>query len=319
MTVKNMRTPFIEKYQYITPDGIVYEMHDPPDRYVMFYEGDGIASAKFDVRSGPFQHGQSVNSYRLNPRKIDVIVRHNGCSREDYLTNRVGLSDILRHSRTGDNNPQPGQLRRYFADGTLRDLDVFLTTPPVYTWSNAWDSFSVQETLGFTAYNPIMYDPTLMTSSSVNFLASPSTYTTLRFPISFPINFSVVYDVLVTKVQTINYVGNWEEYPTIVVTGPGEQLTILHQETGDQISLGDYPISDGEVVTINLGYGEKTITNNYGASLLGYVSDISNLTRFRLLPDPLSAGGINTISATMSAGSELSSVEIQYKNRYEGK
>lgn len=317
MTVVNMRSRLVEKYQYITADGVVYDLQDPPNRHIMFYEGDGLPYATYDTRSGPFQHGESVNSYRLKPRTIDVVIRHNGCSREEYLTNRVGLNNVLRHSRTYDNSPDPGVLRRTFYDGRVRDLSVFLARPPIYTWSNDWDSFNIQETLQFTAYNPVLFDPEQQAESSSSLLTDPPVTTSLWFPRAFPITFSTIEDVIATDAFTVTYAGDWEEYPFIEIVGPGTDFSIQHVDTGDLIKLEGYSINSNESVFINLAYGEKTIINNFGESLLGYVSDDSNLTKFRILPDPQLSGGVNHFLASVSFADVTTRCIIKYYNRYE--
>lgn len=318
MSVRNWRTKQVEIIEYITPDGVHYRLTDPPRRSVLFYEGDGIPEASFDTRVGPFQHGESVSGYRLKPRSIDMVVRMNGCSREEYITRRRQMTDMFRHSRTDDNDPEPGILRRYLADGSVRDIAAYISKPPIYTFPKSWDHFSVNETLQFYAANPIAFDPTSEVVVVSDFQGTPVSYYTLQFPITFPITFNTLTYTTITKTQVITYEGDWEEYPTITVTGPGNQLSIVHVETGDKIALlPSYVLAVGEVVTIDLTYGDKTITSNINGSIIGYLTDDSNLARFRLLPHPKVTNGVNTFEISMIIGTPQSSVTFTYKNRYE--
>jgi hypothetical protein len=313
-----MRPTTVEKIQYITPDGVVYDLHDPPDRFVLHYEGDGFAPMDFGTTSGPYQHGETVTEVRLRPRTIDMVVRQNGCDRDAYWAIRSLMNGILRPNRVDMNAPEPGVLRRVLSNGNIRDLDCFVSKGPVYTRSvDGWDEFSIHENLRFTGFNPVMYDPELLTDSVSDFLGIPVSVSNIIFPFSFPFVFGTDYTV-VTKVLNINYLGDWEEYPTIDITGPATNFEIRHQTLGDKISFEGYEIAAGQVVTIDLNYSRKTVVDNSGVSWLGKVSDDSSLTSFRIEPDPVVPGGANAFEVSCILGDTNTRVDFYYKNRYVG-
>jgi hypothetical protein len=318
MTVPNFRPSQSEKLQYITPDGVVYNLHNPPDRSVLLYEGDGFPPVNFGTTRGPYQHGYSVTEGRVDARTINMTIRQNGCDRDAYWALRRTIDGILRYNRTNLNNPQPGILRRVTSDGLIRDLDCYVSKGPLYSRNgDGWDEFSFQESLKFTAYNPIFYDPTVFSASVVDFTPTPAFVQNLICPFSFPFLFGIDYTVI-TKTFSLAYNGNWEEYPTIIVTGPATDFKIQHNELGTLISLNGFTIPAGVVVTFDLTYAHKTVLDGAGVSWQGALTDDSNLVAFRLEADPIVLGGINTFSVSMTLGSVASQVEIRYKNRYIG-
>lgn len=314
MTVKNFRKQHVERIQYFTPDGVAVTLHDPPDKAVLFYEGDGLPDPEYDTTKGPYQDGYKVLGMREPQREIDLTFRWNACSRDEYWDMRRTLINYLRPNRTDVNNPTPGVLRRILSTGEIFDLDCYLTKGPTWKFPRNWDHWSVQESLTFTAYNPILYDPTLYTDSVNDFV--PTYEADIVIPLMFDFIFGETNPV-VSKTITLNYLGNWESYPTIIINGPFTQITIENQVTLEKISL-IYPASLGEVITIDLAYDRKTIQTNLGNSLLGYVTEDSDLTAFSIKPDPLVPGGINILDVTAVNGTNNTSVEVQYLNRYIG-
>jgi len=315
MTVKNFRNQHTERILYITPDGITVTLHDPPDKSVLSYEGDGLPTPEYDTTRGPFQHGYNVLGMREPERKIDMVLRWNACSRDDYWDMRHSLLNYLRPNRTDINNSKPGVLRRILSNGEIYDLDCYLTQGPKWKYPRQWDHWSISESLQFTAFNPILYNPTLNTEAVQDF--TPSGDPDIIIPLEFEFIFSDV-NPIITKAITINYLGNWESFPTIIISGPYEEITVEHQSTLYKLSLSGYSSPVGETTTIDLTYGRKTILTNSGVSLLGYVTSDSDLSAFSIQPDPIVAGGVNTFDVVVTSGSADTLVQIQYKDRYIG-
>jgi hypothetical protein len=324
MSVPNMRSKVIDKLQFITVDGIKYDLHNPPKRSVVSVEGFGLPEQIINSTSGPYQHGESVLSYRLSPRRVDATIRHNACSPSKYWTYRDTLVDTLGLQRTDPNNPVEGVLRRiFYVDGVkkVRDLKVFLTEGLKFTAppNDRWDQWGINEQLTFTAHNPILFDPTQITNTITGYGGEgtpPDMFThTLIFPFTFPFVLGNL-----TGSTTINYAGSWYEYPTIEIIGPTEDVTIYNETTGKYIRyLG--PVNNGETVTINLSYGAKTVTGQYGEDLIGNIQS-SDLGTFSLHPDPIVANGTNVIRVYILNRSDtpgdLTTINIKYYNRYIG-
>lgn len=317
MVVPNFRTPFEEKLIYYTPDGIAFNLHEPPLNAVLLYEGDGLPEVLYSITRGPFQHGNSVVEVRAEARTIDVEIRRNGCSRDEYWEIRRTLNNILRPNRTDMNNPVPGVLRRILSTGEIRDLDCFVTRAPLYRGRNpdGWDEFSIQETLRFTANNPIFYDPEVLVDSVIDF--TPVPVTDLVFPMIFPFVFGNSIPS-VSKSLSILYNGTWEEYPKIIITGPATNVSLTHQTLGTVISFEGFEIPAGTIVALDLTYAKKTIFDQFGVSWIGKISEDSDLVSFRLENDPIVPNGLNIIIVSLDSGDSNTRIDVQYQNRYVG-
>lgn len=315
MTVPNWRTRQVEKIQYFTPDGEKLDLHDPPKRAVMLYEGDGLLSPEADTTRGPFQHGNTVTGFRLPPRRLDLLIRQNGCNRDDYWELRRLLTDLMRINRSDLNNPTMGTLRRVLSTGDIRDLDGYFSRGPLFEHPRNWDSFSIQETLEFTAPNPILYEPTIRTASLVDF--TPPVTMDLVFPFLYSFIFGETITTL-TKTISISYAGTWEEHPTLILSGPFDNFLIRHNQTGVRLQISNYSVPAGVSVTITLTYGRKSIVTSTGISLIGFLTTDSDLAAFSIQPDPLVANGLNTFDVTFGNGVGATAVQMQYKHRYAG-
>lgn len=296
MTICDVRGAIIESLTYIAPDGIEYPLQTS-ERAVLREEGYGTPPITYITQKGPAQHGVFVNDYLLEPRIIQLLVRHNGSSRNDYWSNRAGIMDALRpNKQTVHSDVIPGVLRKALPDGSLRDIRAFIESGPGFTPTpNGWDEYAFQEVLRFIAHDPVWYDPAIVT---VNF---GTTATQLVFPITFPITFSSTRDT-----ETVAYAGTWIEYPTFVINGPASSVYILNDTTDEHIRF-TYPLAAGRSVTIALSYGTKLVTLDDGTNLLGYVDPESDLASFKLIP------GDNDIITNGA-----SSITMTYKNRYWG-
>lgn len=292
------RPKIVERNLFITSDDVTYELHVPPDRAMIYDVGTGMPEIEYVTQRGPFQHGESIKSFFLRPRVVEMRYRRNCCSRQEYWDCRAELLDILRPNRGGI--PR-GTLRKILPDGAIRDLTVTIQTGPRFEprRTTEWDEWSVDEILRFIAYNPVYYDPV---QNSQNFIQGGA----LTFPITFPIVFSNFGNIV-----NVLYDGSWLEYPTIVITGPISIVSVYNQTTGESIGFA-YALPAGRVVTMDLSYGVKSVTLDDGTNLIGYVTSDSDLSTFHLEP------GINTIQVFGSGGAAETVIEVDWLNRYIG-
>lgn len=320
MTVRNQLTSNGEKILYIAPDGKMYNMHDPAMRSVIRMSGWGMPTPEIAFTRGPYQHGSNPLSVRIPNRLITMQIRHVGCSRNEYWDMRYGLVDALRVSRTNLDNPIPGKLRWYRSNGEIRQLDVITVDGPKFAaLQPGWSEFGYSDIITFAAYNPIIYNPTEETSSLSGFACTPTDM--LQFPFSFNPG-SIVFGIEICTLENtlaITYPGTWQTFPRIIVTGPATNFQITNQATGDMIRLDNYTIPDADSAVFDLTYGYKTIIlTSSQQSLLGYVSEDSNLGTFSIEPDPIAPGGVNNFEISISNGLGSTSVVLTYNNRYIG-
>lgn len=318
MSVRNWLVSNHEKIQYISPDGISYNLHDPAKKSIIQMEGWGMPAAEIAETRGPFQHGSDPLTIRMPKREIVMSIRHNGCNRNEYWGNREGLIDALRLNRTSLNNPSPGKLRWYRADGKIRQADVLILQGPKFNPSTSgWDEYNYTDELRFLAHNPILYDPRQVTESFDDL--GCTIIEELVMPFSFG-GGSVVFGGTTcnaTNILSVNYMGNWQEYPTIELYGPADNFSITHGQTGLKIELEDYSVLAGDKVTFDLLYGRKFVTLfSTGENLLGYISEDSSLGSFAIEPDPVVAGGINDFTVSIDNGTGDTLVIFKYYNRF---
>lgn len=289
----------------------VYEFHDQDQLFLYSFSGYGMPQIDYITQQGPYQHGETVLDYRLKPRIIQLVHKRIGGCRENYWDNRSDIINKLRPNMQFANSFGTGRLRKILPDESVRDLRVIIQSGPVFSPRNvdSWMEYDFQETIRFIAHNPILFNPSLESAnwalSSFNnliFYESPNWTNRAVFPIWFG------GDVL-SEILNITYSGTWLAYPTIIITGPLETPRIYNNTTNEKIQL-DYAVSVGETVTINLEYGQKTVTNNFGSNLIGTISSDSDLASFHIAPYPEAPNGINEFEV-VGGGAVLGQTEVR--------
>lgn len=308
----------VERDYFITSTGIVYPLETASgSRAVMSDEGSGLPPIEYITERAPYQHGESVKDYFLQPRVVQFLIRQNYCSRQAAWDGRNALLDAIRPNREGG---PTGTLRKILPNGTKRDLTCAPLEGPRFEPRklDAWDEWSIQEVLRFIAFDPTYFNPTLRSEtfgpcgSSTGFpYTFPFPFGTnecqLIFPITFPITFEPfdIPDILTNA-------GTWATFPTITVVGPSNNIRIYNETTGEQLELIGYVSPAGDTVTFDLTYGVKTITNTAGDNLLAYLSSDSDLSTFNLVP------GENNIRINIGSYSTATYATISWYDRYIG-
>lgn len=119
----------------------------------------------------------------------------------------------------------------------------------------------------------------------------------------------------VLQTLTVPYSGNLPEYPTISITGPITSPVITNTTTGETLSFGTNSIGAGTTYTVNLAYGQKSVTVGT-ANRLYELTAASDLITWHLAPSPLAAGGTNVITVSGTLTGTATQVRIVYYNRY---
>jgi hypothetical protein len=252
---------------------------------------------------------------------IQYIHRRRGCSRDDYWSNRGDLLNIIRPNRQAANTFRQGRLRKIQPDGTYRDIKALTEFGPGFAARNPskWDEWAFTEALRFRCDNPIFFNPaqqsvtwSIVTDEGLIFYESPDWTSHLTFPIVFGGDAISAY-------QTISgYPGTWHSYPTIRFVGPIDAPQIENQTLGELIALS-YNVAAGETVTVNLQFGNKTVTSSSGTNLIGTVTSDSTLGTFRIAPAPEAPNGDNVLYASGSGGVLLTTaITLTYYVNYIG-
>lgn len=280
-------------------------MDSPPERSIVSEEGLGMPPIDYVSQRGPFQHGETLRDLFLKPRSMVFVIRHEYCNRAAYWLGRKLLLDTLAPVPNAPIGP-PGQgtLRRIHGMMT-RDIKCVIESGPAFAARKAgvWDEFAYNETLKFTAYDPIWFDPVSVSLSQ----ALGTSAQNLVFPITFPIQFGTSFGTTFT----INYAGDWLTYPIIKVNGPSTSMNITNNTTGQTISIL-YNLPDLRFLTIDLTFGVKSVVLDDGTNLIGSVVSTSDLALWHLAP------GANSITVTGGGNGVDTSLVFTYLNRYIG-
>ena len=111
------------------------------------------------------------------------------------------------------------------------------------------------------------------------------------------------------------YTGDVDSYPVITITGPMDNPVITNTTTGDVLDFTGGTVGSAEIWTIDTRYGRKSAL--FGTtSVANYLSEDSDLSTFRLVPDPIAAGGTNTITVASTNAGTTATVVLSYYNRY---
>lgn len=277
--------------------------------FAISYGNYGMPPVEYLTRRGYKQDGSTVIDYTVNDRSILItFYQKTACTRQQYWQYRAALIDFFRPNRGGALT-----LTVREAGGNKRALKIYAAPGFVFSPTSPDESaFVLEEAITFIAYDPIWYDPASATTVLTGIAASQ-----LVFPATFPIVFSPDGTTYST---TINYVGNWNSYPIVTLTGPYTSATIRNVSTGVAVVLF-VTIGAGQQRIIDFTPGSQSIVDENGVDQFGDLSPSpnSNLVDFNIRPHPLVLNGVNDIEITLVGGViGTSAVTIAYNARYIG-
>jgi len=310
-----MRQPLVEFDEYIAPDGEMYKFRDGVEKFVISgTNGLGLPRINYRTQRGPFQDGETVLGFVLEPRTLTLIHRHNGCSRQEYWDMRAELLNVTRPNRQSLTEFATGILRKRLPDNSQRDLNVLISSGLQFNDNPAkWDEFSVQPVVQFIAHDPVLFNPIQESASFVNFVALGE----LVFPITFDADGIVFNSDDIQLSTSVTTVGTYKTFPLIVITGPITNPSITNATINTKIELNT-TINAGVIATISLEFGNKTVVDNNGDNLIGFLSTDSDLANFRLEVDPTATDGLNTINVSGSNINENTAITMSWFDRYIG-
>lgn len=277
----------LEFDEYITPDGEVHNLHDFDARAIMSVDGYGTPPLEWHTSRGPYEHGETAVDFRLRPRPIRFILRWKGKSRQDHWDKRLDIEDAFRPNRSDD--ATPGRLRKVLPNGNVRDLEVQLLSGPTFgpTQPERWDEWSFEQVVQFIANDPTFFDPAQQ-------LYAPAP----------PVG-----------VGNIACPGTWRSWPVIEYDGPMTDPVITNVTLGEAITL-TYTIAAGRTVTFDLTPGVKTVKDDLGTNLIGYVT--GDLATWCLEVNPIAAGGVNQIQLAAGGVAGGTALRVRWYNRWIG-
>jgi len=293
-----------DKLEILT-NGITYDLWSERSRFRWISQnGFGSPGISRITERGPFQHGLTNIDFRLNPRIIQLAITAIARNTQQHFDNRQLLLKMFGISN------DVSVLKYEMPDGTIRHADVLYNGGLDLDFNRMSDMRTKSYAVELIVPDATWYDPETKTITY-----GSQVQTDLVFPITFPIEFGT--DSIISGIP-LQYNGTWLSYPGIEITGPINNVLIENLSTDEKIQL-DYNIELGEVVTIDLTYGIKTIINNSGDNLIGVLSEDSDLATFHLATSGEVADGINDISIIgTSTDVANTQIVISYFERYTG-
>jgi hypothetical protein len=113
-----------------------------------------------------------------------------------------------------------------------------------------------------------------------------------------------------------SYAGSWRCYPTIEIVGPITNPLIVNTYTSEQLGL-TYAVAEGETVTIDTAFGQKTVKNQAGTNLISKLTAASDLASFHIDPEDYYSHNEMHVSGVVPAAKHAH-VTVKFYDRYIG-
>lgn len=280
--------------------GNLLTFNDPANGfYLLQMSGLGMPNfTRFTERS-PLQDGITDAGYRLNERRISIILGFNASNLAGYYSKRRQLINIMRPDDI------PGTLQISLPNGNVWCIDGYLVSGLEYSGADRTHLYQ-KTAIVIQCPDPTFYDPV---AKYLEFGQSGGGDNTLLVPMPVPM---FVGASSFDSINSIHYLGTEKTYPQITITGPVTDLKIENITTGDKLDFAGVTIAGGEEYVIDLRPGYKTVTDSNGVNKIADLTADSDLSTFNLAPAPTTAGGLNQIKVSGLSTSSATNISMQY-------
>jgi len=280
-----------------------YDLSDFVNLTHLKNSGFGMAPVKQIAENGPMQHGVSYVGFRLQPRKLGLVLLLEATDEADYWEQRNRLLRIFKpHS-------QPIYLRHTAGD-RVRQIDCYYDGE-LDLGSDGRMLYAHQVPVALFAPDPTWYDPD---GASHVFMLGGGQAMNVPLAVPWQVGASAIDQSIV-----VAYAGSWDAYPTILIDGPVTGLLVQNNTLGDKLDFTGVTIPAGETYVIDCRYGYKTvIRQSDGANRIQDLTADSNLATFRVGAHPEPLDGVNSLRVKGTGITAGTRVVIQYKPRYVG-
>lgn len=286
--------------------GGILTFNDPTNGFhLLQLSGLGMPNfTRFTERS-PLQDGITDAGYRLNERRISIILGFNASNLSGYYSKRRQLINIMRPDDI------PGTLQITLPNGNVWCIDGFLVSGLEYSGADRTHLYQ-KTAIVIQCPDPTFYDPV---AEYFEFGQSGGGSNNLLVPLTVPMYVGASsFDTTVT----IHYMGTERTYPQITITGPVTDLKIENLTTGDKLDFNGVTIAGGTNYLVDLRPGYKTVTDSNGVNKIADLTADSDLSTFHLTPDPFVLSGMNQIKVSGLSTSSATNISMQYYVRQLG-
>ncbi len=286
-------------------DNVEYPLDDGSIGYYLGDQGWGMMPLHRISEHGPLQDGETDRGYRAEARIGKLYFELVGSSRYDLYLRHLALMNLFDPSAALKLRWDVLEIDQKGQEGeTLtRQFDVVYSGDMDFPAADK-KGFSQKVSVKLKASDPTCYDPN---RQLVEYNGGGGAG--FRVPVIVPMTFGVsTFDIT----QSIEQVGNADEYPEITIVGPITSPIISNLSYGEKLDFTGTTISAGVTWVIDTRYGYKTIIELPSTNRLDKLSQDSDLATFRLRK------GYNDIRAQGTGITSATKIQIRYYFRYTG-
>lgn len=287
-----------ETVTWIDPGGASYPWDGSTGNYLAIVGRTGAFAPTTQIieQEVPLQPGARLRLVKTTSRPVRIPLLVKAPDEATFASVRRTLRYALNPNRGA------GTLQIAAADGMTRQLTCYCESGyegdesdgnrgPGHAW------FPLQ----FRALDPYWYD-----ANSTTQTFSPGGGSPMLHNPFLPIVLSASG---ISNSFTISNSGDVQCWPIWTITGPGVNPTLTNNTTGKSMAL-TVTLTGGQTITIDTRTGYKTVKREDGSLHYSYLSFTSSLW-------PLMVG-VNAIALSMTGTTSASSLQLQYKQAYEG-
>lgn len=285
--------------------GTTYALNDL-GQSILRLEQDGFGMppvSRLQQRS-PMQHGSTDVGFRLDDRKINLVIQPWATTEEGYYDARERLLEIFK----------PGDdaivLKYSYPTGRVRQIETHLDGGLMFGTSER-AGLAHRAVVSLYAPNPLWYDP--VGKAQVFALGGGGGACVVPFVVPVAVGASV----LDTTVPIV-YDGTWLAEPIVRIVGPITNPVITNLTTGEVLSFTGYSIAGGDYYEIDTRFEYKTVKDAAGVSQIAKLLNTSDLATFHLEPAPKVAGGSNIFRVVGTGVNAGTSVTVYWSDQYTG-
>jgi len=279
--------------------------------WLVSHDGWDAVEPEWITTRGPQQDGDTIVGRRLAPRKASLILGLEGRTLAELITKRRRIGHLFRPAI------KPITLQWDLPTGDTRMIDVYIDGR-ITMGPESRRGFTQRVGIPLRAPDPTFYTQDILRWQYKLSGAAAAGGTTIPMPIPTPIGASQAG----TR-TTIDYDGEWRDYPIIYVRGPFAAFTILNISTGKRLSFPNLTLGAGEQLIIDCRYGHKTVTTKLvsdlpdtpGVNRIAEPSADAHLSTWALEADPEVLGGKNDLEIIGTGAGDATEVFVLYRHR----
>lgn len=282
--------------------GNVYNLDDGTLSFFLDHDGLGIFPITRFSSRGNLQEGDTDLGFRAEPRIFRLKLLLTASSLMDWFTSRRAILSVF---------PPGEQLGVRFTIGSfVRQLDAFYLSDMSMPSAEKFGNFGQTVLVTLKANDPSFYDPQGLTATFALWGGSGG-----GIPMDVPTNIGAS---TINQDVTIEYLGNWMDYPRIRINGPISNAIITNNTTGDILDFTGTTIAAGDWYDIDTRFGYKTVMDAAGNDKQGNLTANSDLATFHLAPTTDASQGMNSLSVTGENATGATRIDVHYYHRYYG-